>query len=110
MLALGSASGAEKAPIICHQYWNGAVQASNLIRVVAPAGTQLPVEHPAAVCFDLPVGELGLLRKSLERGSVEVKVFDTGGTQLMRRGTLFSIENVVDQGHIRLRAIFHHPN
>jgi len=110
VLALGSASGANRHSSGCHQYGLGTIEGLTAIKVLVPAGGGLPVKSPTAICFDLPIRELASLREALARGPVEVDVFDDGARQLMSRGTLFAIDNVVNQGHVRVRAIFLDPN
>ena len=77
------------------------------IRILIPTGTRLPAERPTVVCFHLSISELGSLRDALARGPVEVSAFDQQGLQLLSRGTLFAIENAINQGNIRLGARFH---
>jgi hypothetical protein len=76
------------------------------IRILFPAGTQLSVQRPTVVCFDLPAGELGQLREGLQRGPVVVSAVDQEGRQLLGRGTLLMIGNAVAQDRIHLRALF----
>jgi hypothetical protein len=58
------------------------------------------------ICFQLSISELGALRNVLERGLVDVGVFDQEGRQLLSRGTLVTVDNTIGQGNVRLRATF----
>jgi len=78
------------------------------IKVLLPVRTQLPALRPTVICFELPIRELNPLREALARGPVTVNAFDRDGRQLLGYGTLIIIENAIDRGNVRLRAIFSH--
>ena len=68
----------------------------------------LTQEHPIAVVFTLPEGQLSAVREAMRGGDVPVMAYDQDGNKQIAKGKLSVIDNQVDQatGTIRLKAIF----
>lgn len=66
--------------------------------------------QPSTVVFTLPEIQLQPLREAMERGSVEVTVFDQNNVKTLGTGKLLLIDAVIDQATatLRLKALF--PN
>lgn len=64
--------------------------------------------EPAAIIFTLPAQTLDDVRAAMARGSVEVTAFDRDNVVPLSRGTLSTIDNLIDQATAtyRLKATF----
>ena len=64
--------------------------------------------QPTAVIFTLPAHTLDDVRDALSRGTVEVSAYDRDNRRQLSRGTLQTIDNMIDQATAtyRLKAIF----
>jgi len=70
----------------------------------------LVLTQPTAVLFTLPARALDDVRAAMERGQVEVVVFDQDNVRELATGKLLLVDNIIDQSTatIRLKAMF--PN
>jgi multidrug efflux system membrane fusion protein len=68
--------------------------------------------EPIAVVFSLPQDDLGALQAAASHGKPVVLAYDQQGKNLIARGTLDVINNVIDQatGTIKLKARFDNPD
>lgn len=64
--------------------------------------------QPSAVLFTLPAQTLDDVREAMARGTVEVAAFDRDNLRLLSKGTLATIDNLIDQATAtyRLKATF----
>jgi membrane fusion protein, multidrug efflux system len=64
--------------------------------------------EPAAIVFTLPAQTLDDVRAAMARGPVEVAAYDRDNVVLLSRGTLSTIDNLIDQATAtyRLKATF----
>jgi hypothetical protein len=106
VLTVGSVPASSEQAGTCHQYDLDIRQDFSAIRILLPVGTRLQAQQPTAICFELPINQLGRLREALERGPIDVSVFDREGRQLLGSGTLVTIDSAADRGSVHLRARF----
>jgi multidrug efflux system membrane fusion protein len=68
--------------------------------------------EPVAVIFSLPQSDLSLLQAAMTRANPAVLVYDQKGKTLLQHGTLYVINNTIDQttGTIKLKAKFNNQN
>jgi multidrug efflux system membrane fusion protein len=64
--------------------------------------------QPTAVLFTLPAHTLDDVRAAMARGTVEVAAYDRDNARLLSRGTLATIDNMIDQATAtyKLKAMF----
>jgi len=64
--------------------------------------------EPTAVLFTLPAQTLDGVREAMARGTVEVAAYDRDNIRLLSRGTLATVDNLIDQATAtyRLKAMF----
>ena len=64
--------------------------------------------QPTAVMFTLPAQTLDDVRDAMTKGSVEVAAYDRDNVRLLSKGTLATIDNLIDQSTAtyRLKAMF----
>jgi multidrug efflux system membrane fusion protein len=85
------------------------VDPGNLIHASDTASiTTLTLTKPAAVLFTLSARSLTDVREALARGPVEVTAFSQDNVNVLSKGKLLLIDNIVDQASatMRLKAIF----
>lgn len=64
--------------------------------------------EPTAVTFTLPAQTLNGVRDALGRGTVEVEAFDRDNAKILSKGTLITVDNLIDPATAtyRLKAMF----
>lgn len=68
--------------------------------------------QPTAVLFTLPAHTLDAVRTAMARGEVEVAAYDRDNSRLLSKGTLATIDNMIDQATAtyKLKAMFANPD
>ena len=85
------------------------VDPGNIVRANDTAAIAVLTQiQPAAVLFTLPAHTLDDVRASTARGAVEVVAFDRDNVRQLSKGTLSTIDNLIDQttATYRLKAMF----
>ncbi len=69
--------------------------------------------QPMSVLFTLPEDDIEIIREQMARGHTLIaEAYDRGNTRMIARGTLASVDNVVDPstGTVKLRAMFNNAD
>jgi multidrug efflux system membrane fusion protein len=86
------------------------VDAGNLVSANAPEGiVTITQTQPISVLLTVPEADLPAVREGIaKKGSLAVQAWDRGGSNLIARGTLRTLDNQIDPatGTLRLKAEF----
>ena len=83
--------------------------------VTAASGASMAVitqMHPIAIIFTLPEDQLQSVRERMQKGTLQVDVYNRDDQTKLSTGKLLTIDNLIDQttGTVRFKAVFENPD